>query len=74
MTTSYSNTPIQQKYAVCLDGKRAKTPGRSNLAVESKCLAQGLAFEWAMQKTDTPFDPTNMPLVHIYIYIETIHM
>ena len=50
-------------FAVTLDGKRAKTPGRRILLVEDRELAEAVAAEWAAQE-DT-IDPTTMPLTRI---------
>jgi chaperone required for assembly of F1-ATPase len=50
-------------FAVTLDGKRAKTPGRRVLQVEDRELAKAVAAEWAAQTDE--INPTTMPLTRI---------
>lgn len=50
-------------FAVTLDGRIAKTPGRAQLAVRSEALAQALAEEWAAQGAE--IDPVTMPLTRL---------
>jgi chaperone required for assembly of F1-ATPase len=50
-------------YAVTLDGKVAKTPGRAPLAVPSAPLAEAIAAEWAAQGDEIA--PMRMPLTRI---------
>lgn len=50
-------------YAVTLDGKVAKTPGRAPLAVPNRALAEALASEWGAQGDE--IDPMTMQLTRI---------
>lgn len=50
-------------YAIQLDGKQARTPGRAPLVVSSERLAQALAAEWEAQVGI--IDPRTMPLTRI---------
>ncbi len=50
-------------FAVLLDGKVAKTPGRRPLAVPSEAVAAALAAEWAGQ--GERIDPATMPLTRL---------
>jgi chaperone required for assembly of F1-ATPase len=51
------------RFALTLDGRRARTPARNMLAVTSRALADKIALEWAAQ-TDV-IDPATMPLTRI---------
>lgn len=50
-------------YAVLLDGRRARTPGRKVLAVRDAAIAEALAAEWNAQGEH--IDPQTMPLTRI---------
>ena len=50
-------------FAVLLDGKVAKTPGRKPLAVPQRPLAEALAAEWEAQ--GERLEPASMPLTRI---------
>lgn len=50
-------------YAIQLDGKQARTPGRAPLVVSSERLARALAAEWGAQVEI--IDPRTMPLTRI---------
>ncbi len=55
--------PHDQGFALTLDGKKAKTPGRNPLAVASPAVAEALAAEW--QGQGERIDPVTMPLTRI---------
>jgi chaperone required for assembly of F1-ATPase len=50
-------------FALLLDGRPAKTPGRNAFAAPTLAAAQALADEWARQEEF--IDPTGMPLTRI---------
>jgi chaperone required for assembly of F1-ATPase len=50
-------------YAVFLDGRPAKTPGRHGLAVPQQAVAEALAAEWDAQGEH--IDPRTMPLTRL---------
>jgi len=50
-------------FAVLLDHKGVRTPGRNNLAAPERALAEAIAAEWAAQQ-DT-IDPAKMPLTRL---------
>ena len=52
-----------QGFALTLDGRPAKTPGRAPLVVASRAVAQALAAEWQAQ--GEYIDPATMPLTRI---------
>ena len=54
---------IDGGFAVLLDGKSVKTPGRRPLAVPSRPLAEALTDEWARQ--GERIDPSSMPLTRL---------
>ena len=51
------------RFALTLDGRRARTPAKNPLAVPSRELAQALAAEWDAQ--GETIDPGEMPLTRI---------
>lgn len=51
------------RFALTLDGRRAKTPAKNDLAVPDRALAQALAAEWDAQ--GELIDPSAMPLTRI---------
>ena len=51
------------RFALTLDGRRAKTPGRADLSVPTRELAQAMADEWEAQGEF--IDPAAMPLTRI---------
>ncbi len=53
----------EQGFAVTLDGRQAKTPGRSPLVVADRAVAEALAAEW--QGQGERIDPATMPLTRI---------
>ena len=56
-------TPASDGYAVALDGKPVKTPGKQNLTLPSAALAVAIAAEWDSQEGD--IRPTAMPLTQL---------
>ncbi|MBL8564596.1 MAG: ATPase [Hyphomicrobiaceae bacterium] len=57
--------PDDEGFAVLLDGRAARTPGKRKLAVASRALAEALAEEWDAQGTS--INPATMPLSRIVI-------
>ena len=55
--------PIEGGFAVTLDGRPTRTPGRVPVVVESEVLAQLMADEWAAQ--GERINPETMPLVRL---------
>lgn len=55
--------PHGDVFAVTLDGRQARTPGRKPLAVASPAVAEALAAEW--QGQGETIDPATMPLTRI---------
>lgn len=53
----------QDLYAVLLDGRSVKTPGRSDLRLRTLVLAEAVAAEWRSQ--EEKIDPNTMPLTQI---------
>lgn len=51
------------RFALALDGRRARTPGQNALRVPTRALAQALAAEWDAQSE--LLDPASMPLTRI---------
>lgn len=58
-------TVVEQgdQFAVALDGKLVKTPGRTDLCVVQKDLALAVANEWAAQQEK--IDPVTMPVTQL---------
>ena len=50
-------------FAILLDGRPARTPGKRPLAVPNRALAELIAAEWAAQ--ETVIDPSRMPVTRI---------
>jgi chaperone required for assembly of F1-ATPase len=50
-------------FALLLDGKVAKTPGRKPLAVSSRRVAEAMAAEWSAQ--GERIDPATMPMTRV---------
>lgn len=62
----YKDVTVRQEpdgYAILLDGRPVKTPGKKPLAVPSPVLAEAVAEEWRAQ--DKVIDPSKMPLTRI---------
>lgn len=55
--------PAEGGFAVLLDGKPIKTPGRRKLVLPTEPLAGGIAAEWREQSTS--IRPETMPLMQI---------
>ncbi len=55
--------PHSGGFAVTLDGRQAKTPGRNPLVVADEAVAEALAAEWQAQ--GERIDPAAMPLTRI---------
>jgi chaperone required for assembly of F1-ATPase len=51
------------RYALLLDGRIAKTPGRKPLAVDRRAVAEAVATEWRGQKETV--DPAAMPVTRL---------
>ena len=51
------------QFALTLDGKRARTPGRNPLAARSRPVMEAVAAEWARQ--GEAVDPSDMPLTRL---------
>ncbi len=58
-----SVAPQTQGFALTLDGKQAKTPGRNPLVLSDRAVAEALAAEWQAQ--GERIDPATMPLTRI---------
>jgi chaperone required for assembly of F1-ATPase len=58
-----ATTPVAERYAVQLDDKPVRTPGRRVLAVPSLALAEAIAAEWDAQRE--LIDPAKMPLTRL---------
>lgn len=56
-------TPVPEGFAIALDGKPVRTPGRASLAVHDEELARALAAEWDAQEKE--IDPARMPLTRM---------
>ncbi len=50
-------------FALTLDGRKARTPGRAPLALPTRPLAEAVAAEWEAQGDSV--DPTTMPLTRL---------
>ncbi|NNM72279.1 ATP12 family chaperone protein [Enterovirga aerilata] len=50
-------------FALTLDGRRARTPGRAPLTLPTRALAEAIAREWQAQGAS--IDPTTMPLTRL---------
>ncbi len=61
--TAATVQPLGDGFAVLLDGRQAKTPGRNPLAVADRAVAEALAAEWQAQSER--IDPATMPLTRI---------
>jgi chaperone required for assembly of F1-ATPase len=51
------------RFALSLDGRRARTPGRNPIAAQSRALMLALAQEWGRQ--GETIDPADMPLTRL---------
>ncbi len=55
--------PHAEGFALTLDGREAKTPGRNPLVLGDRAVAEALAAEW--QRQGERIDPATMPLTRI---------
>lgn len=55
--------PVDGGFAITLDGKPTRTPGRVPVVVPSAAIATAIAAEWAAQKET--IDPMTMPLLRL---------
>ena len=55
--------PVDSGFALSLDGRRARTPGRAVLAVPTRALGEAIAAEWNAQAET--IDPRAMPLTRL---------
>lgn len=60
---SASDATGEGGFAVLLDGKPVRTPGRRHLTAPSRALAQAIADEWNAQ--EDVIDPARMPLTRL---------
>ncbi|MCG6121748.1 MAG: ATPase [Microvirga sp.] len=58
-----SAAPVEGGFALTLDGRPARTPGRKPLAAPTRALGEALAREWEAQ--GETIDPASMPLTRI---------
>ena len=58
-----ATAPVAEGYAVRLDDKPVRTPGRRVLAAPSLALAEAIAAEWDAQRE--LIDPAKMPLTRL---------
>lgn len=54
---------IDGGYAVCLDGRRVRSPARRDLAIPNRALADAVAAEWDTQPETV--DPRAMPMMSL---------
>lgn len=62
----YERVSVELKddvFAVLLDGRSIKTPGRNALVFKDEVIAEGVAAEWELQEEE--IDPGTMPLTRI---------
>ncbi|MEM1373199.1 MAG: ATP12 family protein [Pseudomonadota bacterium] len=57
--TSAEAIEVEDGFAVALDGRRVRTPGRALLSVPTRALAEAIAVEWSAQ--GEIIDPLSMP-------------
>jgi chaperone required for assembly of F1-ATPase len=62
-TVSVASAGADAAFALMLDGKPARTPGKERLAVPSRGIAEALAAEWQAQADRV--DPATMPLTRL---------
>lgn len=55
--------PSGEGHCVQLDGRPARTPGKAELRLPTRALAEAVAAEWAAQKSH--IDPATMPLTRL---------
>ncbi|MCB1506267.1 MAG: ATPase [Hyphomicrobiaceae bacterium] len=55
--------PEGEAFAVKLDGRQARTPGKNALVVPARALAEALAGEWSAQRQ--VIDPVSMPITRL---------
>jgi len=55
--------PGEDGYSVTLDGKPLRTPGKAELRVPSRALAEAIAAEWRAQVSEVR--PQNLPLTRL---------
>ncbi|ADZ70204.1 ATP12 family chaperone protein [Polymorphum gilvum] len=61
--TAATAAPAEGGFAVLLDGRAVRTPGKKALVLASKRLAEAVAAEWAAQ--EGVINPATMPLTRI---------
>jgi chaperone required for assembly of F1-ATPase len=55
--------PGEDGFSVSLDGKKLRTPGKAELRVPSRALAEAIAAEWRTQEQE--IRPHNLPLTRL---------
>lgn len=55
--------PAADQWAILIDGRAVKTPGKSDLVVPTRALAEAIADEW--NEVEGDIDPRAMPLTGI---------
>ena len=61
--TEVAVEPAEDGFAIMLDGRPVRTPGRRMLAVPSRALAEAIAAEWRAQGDRV--EPRSMPLTRL---------
>ncbi len=61
--TAATVAPAEGGYAVLLDGRPVRTPGKASLTLPSRALAEAVAEEWAAQRETVA--PTTMPVTRL---------
>ncbi|WP_415716450.1 ATP12 family chaperone protein [Roseibium sp.] len=58
-----THAPVESGFAIHLDGRPVKTPGKTTLLLPNEALGAAAAAEWAAQEKE--INPANMPLTRI---------
>lgn len=58
-----THAPVEGGYAIHLDGRAVKTPGKAGLLLPAEDIARAVAAEWEAQEKE--IDPAKMPLTRI---------